>query len=198
VTVTPVGPQEIGVAVTSRRPGIKLTEALREIPTLAERIGDAPAASRARGAAAPTHRFAEITRGQFALVGDASASVDPLTGEGLGLAFVQAEALTESMFDRDLDAYHAAHRRINRVARLLSRVALAMDAQPWLRTTVLKTLSCKPQIFSSLLHGYVRALTPKERLAVGQAQSDRRFRGDFDAGFRGAGYSKSTQAKHPS
>jgi flavin-dependent dehydrogenase len=47
-----------------------------------------------------------------ALVGDASGSVDAITGEGLCLLFQQAVALAAALEAGDLALYQAEHRRI--------------------------------------------------------------------------------------
>ena len=44
-----------------------------------------------------TQRLAAVQRGNVALVGEASGSVDAVTGEGLSMAFRQAIALAEAM-----------------------------------------------------------------------------------------------------
>ena len=52
------------------------------------------------GAISALRVLRKVCRGAFALVGDASGSVDSLTGEGLGLAFQQANALAEALAER--------------------------------------------------------------------------------------------------
>ena len=56
-----------------------------------------------------TTRLSHVCRGSIALVGDASGSVDAITGDGLHLAFLQALALADAFEANDLAAYEAKH-----------------------------------------------------------------------------------------
>jgi flavin-dependent dehydrogenase len=67
-----------------------------------------PAATPERGAVTTSRRLLRIHEGRFALVGDASGSVDAVTGEGLCLAFRQAAALAEALASGDVAAYGGA------------------------------------------------------------------------------------------
>jgi menaquinone-9 beta-reductase len=160
VAVTPTGPQEIGLALISRNSGIRLHSALRELPALAARLGGAAAATRERGAPCVFRRLPAVHRGRFALIGDASGSVDPVTGEGLGLAFRQAAALADALREGDLHHYEAAHKRIGRIPRILSRLVLAMDRSAWLRHRALRALAAEPHLFARLLHTQVQVPSP--------------------------------------
>jgi len=155
--VTPVGPEEVGVAVTSRDPNIRLESAMHELPVLRQHLIGAGELSRARGARCALRRLKAVQRGRFALIGDASGSVDPLTGEGLGLAFRQAYALIDALGANRPSEYVAAHERIGRVSRRLSRSLLWMDAQPWFRDRVLRAFAADPALFSRLLNTHIQA-----------------------------------------
>ena len=85
------------------------------------------------------------------LVGDASGSVDAITGEGLSQAFLQALALAEGLASGDLNAYQAEHRRLSRRAAAMSNALLLMDRFPWLRGVVLHGLAREPAVFRRLL-----------------------------------------------
>jgi len=156
--VTPTGPEEIGVAVISRSSGTRLRQALREMPVLAARLAGAGAATRERGAPCVLRRLPALHRGRFVLIGDASGSVDPVTGEGLGLAFRQAIALTGALSAGDLRRYQSAHTSIGRMPRLMSRLALAMDGSAWLRRRALRALAAEPGLFARLLDAHVAGL----------------------------------------
>jgi flavin-dependent dehydrogenase len=157
IVVTPVGTEEVGVAVTSRHAYMKIENALLEAPELAERLAGARASTRERGAPCALRRLNAVHSGCIALIGDASGSVDPLTGEGLGLAFRQADALTDAMRAGRLEEYERAHERIGRVSRRMSRFLLWMDAYPWFRDRVLRAFAAEPQLFSRLLNTHVQA-----------------------------------------
>jgi flavin-dependent dehydrogenase len=97
--------------------------------------------------------------GTDVLVGEASGSVDPLTGEGLGLAFQQASALAEALANQDLSYYQTAHQRIQRLPVLMSKLLLAMGRHAWLRRQMLKTLAKEPQLSARLLVSHVGAFS---------------------------------------
>jgi menaquinone-9 beta-reductase len=101
-----------------------------------------------------------VIRGQVALVGDASGSVDAITGEGLALAFRQARFLATSLTADDLRTYDAVHRQIGRRPWLMARLLLLMDGNDGLRRGALRTLAACPRIFGSLLAFHVGALWP--------------------------------------
>jgi hypothetical protein len=71
-------------------------------------------------------RLRHLIRGRLALIGDASGSIDAITGEGLALAFRQATMLAEASSRDELTISEAAHRRIGRMPRLISRLVLGL------------------------------------------------------------------------
>ena len=156
--VTPSGPGEVGVAVISRNSRTRLQQALREMPVLAARLAGARATTRERGAPCVLRRLPSLFRGRFVLIGDASGSVDPVTGEGLGLAFRQAIALAGALSAGDLRRYQSAHKSIGRMPRLMSRLALAMDGSTWLRHRALRALAGEPGFFARLIDAHVEGL----------------------------------------
>jgi flavin-dependent dehydrogenase len=103
-----------------------------------------------------------VTRGRIALVGDASGSVDAVTGEGLALAFRQASALAAALATGDISTYDAAHREIGRMPRLMARLLLLMDGRDGLRRRALRTLAAHPRTFSRLLAVHAGVLRPSE------------------------------------
>jgi flavin-dependent dehydrogenase len=151
IAVTPTGLDELGLAMVSRHPEMRIREALREMPVLAARLGAAPAVSRERGAPCVLRRLPALYREGVVLIGDASGSVDPLTGEGLGLAFRQALSLAEALRNGDLRRYQTAHRQIGQMAHRMSRLILCMDRSAWLRQRSLRALAADPHLFAHLL-----------------------------------------------
>jgi flavin-dependent dehydrogenase len=152
IVVAPIASEEVCIAVTSRSPLLRFGEAVSQVPALALRLRDLSPLGRVRGARSALRRLRRVYRGRFALVGDASGSVDPLTGEGIGLAFRQAAALVEAVNRDDLQSYQVAHDRMGRAPRLMSRLMLTMDAHPRLRRRVLRMLAAEPSLFSRLLN----------------------------------------------
>jgi menaquinone-9 beta-reductase len=177
IVVAPVASDELCVAVTSRSPGLRFRDALAQVPALASRLSSLFPLGKLRGARTALRRLRRVCRGRYALVGDASGSVDPLTGEGIGLAFQQAAALVEAIKHQnqprggkrnDLQSYQAAHDRIGRAPRLMSRLMLMMDAHPRLGQRALRILAAEPSLFSRLLNVNVGELT-LAKFGVGHA-----------------------------
>lgn len=152
IAVTPTAADEVGLAMISRHPQLRMKEALREMPALAAHLGGAEATTHERGAPCVLRRLPSFTRGRVALIGDASGSVDPVTGEGLGLAFRQALALAESLRCGDFSSYQIAHRRIGRMSHRMSQLILYMDGHAWLRQRALRALAAEPHLFSRLVN----------------------------------------------
>ena len=80
-----------------------------------------------RGAPTGTMRLRRVTGGNIALLGDASAAIDAISGDGLALAFHQAAALGEALRQDDLALYELRHRQICRAPFLIARLLLLMD-----------------------------------------------------------------------
>jgi flavin-dependent dehydrogenase len=152
ITVAPIASEELCIAVTSRSPGLRFSEALTRVPALAFRLRGMSPSNSIRGARASLRRLRRVWRGRFALVGDASGSVDPLTGEGIGLAFKEGAALVEAMNRNDLRWYQVEHDRMGRALRFMSKLLLTMDAHPRLRRRALQMLAAEPSLFSRLLN----------------------------------------------
>jgi flavin-dependent dehydrogenase len=93
-----------------------------------------------------------------ALIGDASGSVDAITGEGLCLAFRQAVALADALEAGDLRLYQAEHRRLARRPAFMADFMLLLDRLPYLRGRALRVLSRNPHIFERLLAMHVGEL----------------------------------------
>ena len=160
IVVTPVSPEEVCLVATSRSSRLRLQDALAEFPALTRRLEGCPATTKVLGAISALRTIRQVYRGPYALVGDASGSVDSLTGEGLGLAFQQAKALADALVRNDLPSYQAAHRRINRPSEVMSRVLLAMENRPWLHRRALAVLAREPQLFERLLAIHTGTFSP--------------------------------------
>src|SRR5664279_1763857 len=145
MVVTPVTAEEVCRVVTSRSPQIRVKEALSQFPEIAAKLAGCQAVTKDLGAISALRILRRVCRGAIALVGDASGSVDSLTGEGLGLAFQQANALAEALAHDDLVRYEAAHRRINRPPEIMSRLLLAMENHAWLRRRAIDAFAREPQ-----------------------------------------------------
>jgi flavin-dependent dehydrogenase len=153
--VTQVAEREVCLAVVTRTANQRIDVALREFPQLAERLENAAATSTERGALTSMHRLERVTRGNVALIGDASGTVDAITGEGLCLSFRQSAALADALEGGDLLAYQKAHRRLARRPTYMARLMLRLDGRPWLRRRVMQAFASDPGIFERLLAVHV-------------------------------------------
>jgi flavin-dependent dehydrogenase len=162
VYVTPVGASELCVAVISRHQQLRLDEALQDFPELTERLNGFLPTTPERGSVTECRRLSRVYRGNVALIGDASGSVDAVTGEGLALSFKHALALADAFAADDLRLYDAAHRRIVRIPALMSDLMLLMDQRAWLRHRVIRALASESGLFSKLLAIHIDAMSPLE------------------------------------
>jgi len=154
IYVTPVSQDEIGIAVLSRDSHLRLDSALSEFPELRRRLQGAEPSGAERGAVTVSRRLRRVFRGHTVLVGDASGSVDAITGEGLSLSFHQAVALSEALGSGELASYQAEHSRLTRRPAFVSGMLLSLDRFPWLRRGALRLLALEPPIFAKLLTRY--------------------------------------------
>jgi 2-polyprenyl-6-methoxyphenol hydroxylase-like FAD-dependent oxidoreductase len=149
--VTPISSSELCVAFVYRsRPSTR--DDLSLFPALNARLRHATPIGTSRGAVTLTRSLQRVTHGNIALVGDASGSVDAVTGDGLALCFQQALALAEAISASDLACYQQAHTRISRLPRLMSHLLLHMDRHPALLARALRAFSRRPALFPNLLN----------------------------------------------
>lgn len=159
IYATPIGPEEMSIALVSRDPRLRLDRVRPMFPALFDRLNHAQPLSSERGAISATRRLARVYRDRVVLAGDASGSVDAITGEGLRLGFEQALALAEALVKNDLSRYAAAHRRIARRPAFMGALMLSLDRSAWLRRRVLSAFASEPRIFATQLAMHVGAAT---------------------------------------
>jgi len=162
VYVTAVSAGEVCVAVISRHQRLRLDEALQSFPELTAHLGGFLPSTPERGSITECRRLSKVYRGNVALIGDASGSVDAITGEGLALSFKQALALADALAADDLRLYDAAHQRIARTPALMANLMLLMDQRAWLRHRVIRSLASESELFSKLLAIHIGAMSPLE------------------------------------
>ena len=158
--VTPVSSREVCVAVISRDSHLRFDNALPQFPELDSRLARASAFTVEHGSVSASRRLRRVFRDQTILIGDASGSVDAITGEGLSLSFHQSVALANALLDDDLEAYQTAHRRLMRRPAFMAGLMLSLDKFPWLRSGVLHAMAFEPAIFKKLLAVHVGAAAP--------------------------------------
>jgi flavin-dependent dehydrogenase len=84
-------------------------------------------------------------------VGDASGSVDAITGEGLCQAFQQSAALADALASGSLALYAKAHGRLAFRPRMMADLMLLMERWPTVRKRAFGTMAVWPASFAKLL-----------------------------------------------
>ena len=163
--VTPVGQNDVCVVLISHNPQLRSAALPVEFPKLAERLGPADSSTE-QGAVTVTWGLRRVYRDNVALVGDASGSVDAITGEGLSLSFHQAVALADAMASGDLRRYQSAHRRLARRPVGMARMLLVLDRYPQMRRRAMQVLAAHPELFARLLAVHVGATSPTHLAAT--------------------------------
>jgi flavin-dependent dehydrogenase len=158
---TAVSGEEVCVAVASHDAKLLVEQALLELPGLSARLRGAEVVSSERGAITANRTLNRVCRDHVALIGDASGTVDAITGQGLGLAFSQAASLAKCFGAGNLKPYQTEHRRLAQRPLLMGRMMLRLDGRPWLQRRTLQVFRQKPEIFERLLAFHVGALPPK-------------------------------------
>ncbi len=158
--VTPVDPGQVCVALISRDPSLRMDEALREFPQIAERLRNTEHGSAERGATTVSRKLAKVFQGRVALLGDASGGVDAITGEGLCLAFRQADLLADCLRTNDLSRYQAEHRRLARHPAMMAELMLLLEHREGLRRRVMHAFHTHPSLFPRMLAMHVGEGSP--------------------------------------
>ncbi|HEY6768359.1 MAG TPA: NAD(P)/FAD-dependent oxidoreductase [Candidatus Sulfotelmatobacter sp.] len=149
------------VGLMSRDPRMRADEVLRCFPDLEARLRGAVAVSKDRGRPSLTRRLKQVFRRNVVLVGDASGTVDAITGEGLGQAFSQARILAECLRSEDLPRYQREHRQLAMRPSLMARLMLTLDGRPWLQRRTLNVFRNRPEVFRTLLAMHVGMVSPR-------------------------------------
>jgi flavin-dependent dehydrogenase len=165
--VTPIANDEICVALVSNDPHLRLDAALPAFPEMAARLAGAEVSSAERGAISSTRKLRQVYQGRVALVGDASGSVDSITGEGLCLTFRQAQILAECFVAGDLRRYQQQHRKLAMRPAIMARLMLTLDWKTSLRQRVMRAFHSDPRLFSGMLAMHVGKLSPLDFVANG-------------------------------
>jgi menaquinone-9 beta-reductase len=169
IYVTPVGREEVCVALISSSQKLRLEDALGEFPDLCAHLENAVHASGERGAITVTRRLPRVYRGHAALVGDASGGVDAITGEGLCLAFRQATLLGDCLASGDLARYQEGHRRLMRRPALMARMMLFMARREHLRQRTMQVFQSSPRSFVGMLAMHIGEGSTRDHISNGIA-----------------------------
>jgi menaquinone-9 beta-reductase len=149
--VTPVSDEEVCVVFIARKRFPSVVSALSHFPRLQMRIGSASSSESPRSSITLNCKLQSVTRGSVALVGDASGSVDAVTGEGLSLCFRQALALADAMAVKNLKQYQQAHSTMIRMPHFMASMLLWLDRSPRIRARTIGTFQRHPNLFARLL-----------------------------------------------
>lgn len=166
--VTPVGPNEIGVALLWNPRRLRTgrddphATMLALFPELAARLHGAEILSERKATGPLRQRTAGSVADGVLLLGDAAGYLDALTGEGLSLAFEQALALDESLGPvlargrgpiarGELTAFARAQGRITGPYYRMTGAVLLLHRFPWLQEPAVSLLARFPEFFRYLL-----------------------------------------------
>jgi menaquinone-9 beta-reductase len=167
IYVTPVGENDVCLALVSSNPHLRLDAALASFPELATRLAGALHASVERGAITVGRKLRRVCRDRIALVGDASGGVDAITGEGLCLAFRQAALLADCFASGNLANYQLEHRRLLRRPALMAQLMLLIAKHPRLRQRTMQVFESHPQSFAGMLAMHMGSALPRDYVANG-------------------------------
>ena len=160
MVVTPTGAQEVCVSLFASDPRLRMDRALARFPEVARHLQGAHPVSAQAGAVTSLGRARAVARGNVALVGDASCTVDGIAGQGISLAFHQALALAEALGREDLAHYESAHRRITQTAARITRLLLLMNASTALRRKALRLFATRPKVFAKMISIHAGEVAP--------------------------------------
>ena len=151
IYVTPVSESEVCVVLMSRWQKLRLDEALRGIPEIAERLAGQKFSSHETGTLTIRRRLKKVWCKGVALAGDASGSVDAITGEGMCLAFKGALALADAYVAGNLTTYQRMHEKFFERPRVMSALLVALGEYPMIRRRVFAGFMRRPDVFGKLL-----------------------------------------------
>jgi menaquinone-9 beta-reductase len=155
IFLTPTGGDEVCVALLSHDPRLRIDRALAHFPEVAKRLKSSRPLTAELGGVTSLGRARGVVSGHVALVGDASFTVDGISGQGLSLAFQQAILLAEAFARDDLAYYEIAHRELCRAPWRMTRLLLLMDRSAWLRRKVIRLFAGNPALFSKTMSGHM-------------------------------------------
>ena len=150
VYITPVGEDEVGVAILGHR-GLNLREAIASIPELSAKLRGASPTSSLRGSGPFPQRTRKRVQGRILLVGDASGYVDAITGEGLRVGFEQAKRAVEAITGGNPASYESAWKATTRDFRLLTRGLTTLATSP-LRPAIVPLAAALPSVFGMVVN----------------------------------------------
>ncbi|GAA2877240.1 NAD(P)/FAD-dependent oxidoreductase [Pseudonocardia halophobica] len=153
--VTPVAADLVGVALLVSTKG-SFDSRLRALPGLEELLCGSEPATDVRGAGPLRRGARRRVAGRVLLVGDAAGYVDALTGEGLALAFAQADAAVRAIVDGEPQRYERDWARLTRRYRLLTAALLAGTRPRVARRALVPASRLLPPLFGGAVNALAR------------------------------------------
>ena len=160
--VTPTSSDEICIALLTSDPRLRMEPAFSQFPEVARRIRGARPTTSESGAVTGLSRARRVVRGNVALIGDASCTIDGVAGQGLSLALQQAAPLAEALASGNLKAYETALRKLTTMAVRMTRLMLLLDRSTWLRRKALRLFERKPQVFAKVISVHTGQSSPEK------------------------------------
>lgn len=165
--VAQVTENELCAGLMSHDPKLRSADLMHFFPELEARLSGAELLSAERGSVSATCKLRKVHRGNVVLVGDASGTVDVITGEGLGLAFQQAIILADCLRSNDLRRYQKEHRHLAMRPSFMADFMLLMDGRRWLQRRAMKVFHRRPGIFQTLVSLHVGKACPRDVVVDG-------------------------------
>ncbi|MEE2752232.1 MAG: NAD(P)/FAD-dependent oxidoreductase [Myxococcota bacterium] len=166
--ITPIGPEEVGVALLWSGGPARYSDLLSRFPALQARLEGTETLSKVLGAGPLRQEVAHVLRGPVALVGDASGYLDAITGEGLAMSFRQAQSLVAAIDAGVPERYISEHKAIVRPYLRMTHLVLLATRHQWLRRRIIRALGSEPTVFSLIL-GAVEGQRSIQQIGVGGA-----------------------------
>jgi menaquinone-9 beta-reductase len=151
IFITPVSEDEICVVLMSSDSKLRLNEGFAEFPDIEGRLSRREPSSSDMGAVTLSRELESVCRNGLALVGDASGSVDAITGEGMCLAFRQAAVLAQAFKAGKVSSYQQMHHAVTGRAMLMASLMLSLEKRQSFRRRAMDSLSKHPNMFARLV-----------------------------------------------
>lgn len=156
--VTPVGPQEVGVAIlyhTDSEPpgdGTPWERWIAAFPELVARLGsDLEPTSTPRGAGPFEQRVRSVVDRRVLLIGDAAGYLDPITGEGIRLGLDTARSAIDAIVSDSPRNHIRQCRQVTWRYWTLTSGLLFLRNRAWLRRRMVPALRRIPGLFDRIL-----------------------------------------------
>lgn len=164
--VTPLGDEEIGVALLAEDQDPPFDRALESFPRLSEKLTGADESTHEQGWGPLYQTVSGVRAEHVFLVGDAAGYRDAITGEGLSIAFKQARVLAEALAKNQPEQYESTFRSVVRIPNSIIESLLWLRQYPHLRRRLMKVISGESQVFSFLLTVNDRGIRDSLREAI--------------------------------